>query len=290
MVLMYHRFSPKPGDWNRTPDDFRRDLETLYRQGYRLLPLQDLLDGRITTPRGYTPVILTFDDGWRSQFNYLKPRSQPVLDPDSAVGILLEFARRHPDMGLAGTFYLNANPFGQPPYAKQKLAWLVEHGFEIGNHTLDHLNLRRATAEAGTRNLARLALLVSSLLPGYRMETMALPFGALPHDQRVAWEGQADGVNYHYRAVLLVGANPAPSPFATGFDPLHLPRVQGSEQELGRWLAYFTAHPGERYVSDGDPATVTVPAGRQGLVDGARVAALGRKVVVSGAIAPAGQR
>lgn len=260
MILMYHRFSPRPGDWNRTPEAFRRDLDTLYREGYRLLPLRALLDGRITTPRGYTPVVLTFDDAWQSQFNYRVVAGKPQLDPDSAVGILTGFARRHPDMGLAGTFYLNANPFGQASFAREKLAWLVAHGFEVGNHTYDHLNLRRATPEAGARNLARLAALVASLLPGYRMDTMALPFGALPHQDQVAREGEADGLRYSYRAVLLVGANPAPSPFAAAFDPLHLPRVQASDPELGRWLAYFTAHPEERFVSDGDPGTVTVPA------------------------------
>ncbi|HHW13416.1 MAG TPA: polysaccharide deacetylase family protein, partial [Firmicutes bacterium] len=171
MILMYHRFSPKPGAWNRTPQEFRRDLEVLYRQGYRLLPLHDLLSGRITTPRGFTPVVLTFDDGWQSQFNYLTgPDGQAAVDSESAVGILAEFARRHPDMGLAGTFYLNANPFGHPALAQKKLRYLVSHGFELGNHTLNHANLRRITPEQGARELAQLAMLVAALVPGYRLE------------------------------------------------------------------------------------------------------------------------
>ncbi|MDI6870425.1 MAG: putative glycoside hydrolase [Bacillota bacterium] len=283
MILMYHRFSPRAAEWNRTPDEFRQDLETLYRQGYRLLSLRALLDGRITTPRGYTPVVLTFDDGWQSQFNYRTEGGRAVLDPDCAVGILEEFVRRHPDMGRAGTFYLNANPFGQPALAKQKLAYLAAHGYELGNHTLNHLNLRRAAPEAGTRELAQLALLVSSLLPGYEMDTMALPFGALPHDPRVARQGWDGRASYRHRAVLLVGANPAPSPYSSDFDPFNLPRVQASNRELGRWLAYFAAHPEQRFVSDGDPATVTVPAARAGEVDGARLKAQGRRLAVEGA-------
>lgn len=284
MVLMYHRFSPMPGDWNRTPEEFRRDLETLYRQGYRLLPLRALLDGKITTPRGFTPVVLTFDDAWQSQFNYLLSNGRPsILDPDSAVGILTEFARRHPDMGLAGTFYLNADPFGQPAYSQEKLAWLVANGFELGNHTYDHLNLRRATVEAGTKNLAQLARLVATLVPGYDMDTMALPYGAMPHDERVAREGESAGTAYRYRAVLLVGANPVPSPFSRSFDPYHLPRIQASEAELGRWLTYFSAHPEERFVSDGNPRTVTVPVARIENVEPGRLAAAGLKLAVVGA-------
>lgn len=279
MILTYHRFSPQPGDWNRTPQDFRRDLETLYRQGYRLLSLHDLLSGRITTPRGFTPVVLTFDDGWQSQFNYLAgPKGEVKLDPESAVGILAEFVQRHPDMGSAGTFYLNANPFGQPALARRKLRYLVSHGFELGNHTLNHANLRRTDPAAGARELAQLAMLISALVPGYRLETMALPFGAAPHDPRVAREGAFDGTAYRHRAVLLVGANPAPSPYAEAFDPFKLPRIQANGQELDRWLEYFQAHPERRFISDGDPATVTVPPDRAGEIDLARLKAERRRL------------
>jgi len=38
------------------------------------------------------------------------------------------------------------------------------------------------------------------------------------------------------------------------------PRIQAIERELAHWLGYFDRNPGERFVSDGDPDTVTVPA------------------------------
>lgn len=286
MVLMYHRFEPKPGDWNRTPADFRRDLETLYREGYRLLPLRDLLAGRITTPRGYTPVVLTFDDGWRTQCNYLEKDGKLEVDPDSAVGILEAFAKAHPDMGLAGTFYLNADPFGQPKLAKAKLEHLIGEGFELGNHTVNHTNLRQASAQVGRKEMAGMVTIINQLVPGHRMDTMALPFGALPHDRSVAVSGTVDGVSYHNKAVLLVGANPAPSPYATAFDPLNLPRVQGSEAELGRWLAYFRSHPEARFVSDGKADVITVPASRRGELGAGLPTEQGRKVEVLPAASP----
>jgi len=34
------------------------------------------------------------------------------------------------------------------------------------------------------------------------------------------------------------------------------------ESEISRWLDYFDRHPQERYVSDGDPATITIPQGQ----------------------------
>ena len=68
-----------------------------------------LVMGRIDLPRGASPVVLTFDDSATSQAALLEDGR---IDPDSAVGIMLEFARDHPDFRPAGTFYVNREPFG----------------------------------------------------------------------------------------------------------------------------------------------------------------------------------
>jgi hypothetical protein len=78
----------------------------------------------------------------------------------------------------------------------------------------------------------------------------------------VRWllRGSAKGTTYRHDAVLKVGGGAAPSPFSRAFDPVRLPRIQAIERELAHWLGYFERNPGERFVSDGDPDTVTVPA------------------------------
>jgi hypothetical protein len=43
-----------------------------------------------------------------------------------------------------------------------------------------------------------------------------------------------------------------------------LPRIQALESELKYWLSYFDQRPLERFVSDGDPGVITVPAALQG--------------------------
>jgi len=63
--------------------------------------------------------------------------------------------------------------------------------------------------------------------------------------------------------VLMVAGGPAPSPFSRSFDPVRLPRIQAVERELAYWIDYFDKNPGERFVSDGDPTAVTVPAARR---------------------------
>ncbi|MGH7418303.1 MAG: hypothetical protein ACREKB_11060, partial [Candidatus Rokuibacteriota bacterium] len=81
MILEYHKIDYPEERWTRTPENFRRDLETLYARGYRLLALNDLLDGRITLPAGTTPVVLTFDDSSPGQFRYLQRNGDLEIDP-----------------------------------------------------------------------------------------------------------------------------------------------------------------------------------------------------------------
>src|SRR5207245_2750606 len=56
MILEYHKIDYPEVRWTRTPENFRRDLATLYAKGYRLIALGDLLDGRIVLPAGTTPI------------------------------------------------------------------------------------------------------------------------------------------------------------------------------------------------------------------------------------------
>ena len=72
MILEYHKVDYPEATWTRTPENFRRDLETLYAKAYRLINLGDLLDRRFTLPAGTTPVVLTFDDSSPGQFRYLE--------------------------------------------------------------------------------------------------------------------------------------------------------------------------------------------------------------------------
>ena len=61
----------------------------------------------------------------------------------------------------------------------------------------------------------------------------------------------------------MVAGGAAPSPFTKAFDPARLPRIQALERDVNYWLTYFDKNPGERFVSDGEPTTVTVPASRR---------------------------
>jgi hypothetical protein len=111
---------------------------------------------------------------------------------------------------------------------------------------------------------------LSDRLPGYRPQTMALPLGALPHPSSLAVKGTWDGQSYRFAGVFLAGAEPAPSPFSTKWDPTAIPRIRTNPNwdgthdfTAGMWLDILERDPKLRYISDGNPARITFPRSKQ---------------------------
>jgi hypothetical protein len=224
-----------------------------------------MLDGKITVPAGTTPVVLTFDDSSPGQFRYVDKNGKAEIDPKSGVGILEAFIKEKPDFGRAATFFVlpgASRPnklFDQPEHEGRKLQFLVSQGYEIGNHTLWHANLGKYD-EATVRNqVAEAQVWVQRHVPDYKLRSLALPHGVYPKDLRWVQEGTAKGTTYRTDGVLMVAGGAAPSPFARTFDALRIPRIQAIEKDLAHWLKYFETTPSERYVSDGDQTTLTIP-------------------------------
>ncbi len=263
-VLMYHRVIGAPASiYDRTPEDFRAELERLAREKYVPVTTAELAAGRIDIPAGTHPVVLTFDDGDPTTIT-LGPDGTPA--PGSAVRILLDVAAANPGFRPVASMYVNAEPFGGGPAGTAALRWLHDNGFEIGNHTFGHTNLRTASPEKARQDIARGDAAIREAVPGYEPVTLALPFGARPRDPELA----VRGTGYDYTAALLVGANPAPSPFAEEFAPQAIPRIRsqgpdGKEAEFGSsvWLDKMAASPGSRYTSDGNPAVISYPTGKE---------------------------
>ncbi|MGH7483631.1 MAG: polysaccharide deacetylase family protein [Longimicrobiales bacterium] len=275
-ILEYHLFGDEEGRWQRSIERFREDLALLYTRGYRPITVSELVDGRIDLPAGLSPVVFTFDDASPSQFRYIEgPDGHPRIDPRSAVGVWLDFAARHSDWRNAATFCLLSNAeagrafFGNKGIDGQKSEWrhrklrfLVSQGFELCNHTLWHANLAKYDGAVVREQIARANMAIDSAVPGYRVRTFALPLGELPREPGLAragtWTDPASGrsISYRFDAILLVAGNPVPSPFDPAFNPLRLERVQVHADALVEVLDRLERS-GVRYVSDGNPDTVT---------------------------------
>ena len=264
--MEYHVVGDEEGRWSRTRSNFRRDLEMLYEQGYRLINILDYLDNNINVEAGFTPVVITFDDSNRSQFQLvIGSDGEWVADPDTAVGVFEQFIEEYPDFGHSLTFSVlpGADPpndlFGQPDLNGAQLNYLVERGHVLASHTLWHADLRALSKADVEEQLGRAQAMVDNLVKGYRLRILTLPYGGYP--QEVAWAktGSFDGTEYRHEMILMVGADPAPAPNHIEFDPFYTPRVQATQDEIDRVFGRFEQRPEERYVSDGDPRTITFP-------------------------------
>jgi len=292
MIVMYHDIQSEEKEWVRSRENFRNDLERFYREGFVLIRLSSYLRGEIDVPAGKTPLILTFDDATPGQFRFIEKEGQLVPDPGCAVGILLDFYAKHPDFGCAATFFIDfPAPFGVASQAGAKLKFLLENGMEIGNHTYNHRNLRESSPEQIAEELGKLAKTVKDMC-GYEVCSLALPYGGYPRYREVLASGVWEGSEYRNLGVLLVGAEPAPSPFSRNFKPLAIPRIRGSDEELSKWLAYFARNPSAKFVSDGEPDVITVPRSEENNLDpdrvGARAVLSYEKVPGYGQSVPAG--
>jgi peptidoglycan/xylan/chitin deacetylase (PgdA/CDA1 family) len=282
MVLMYHGIGNKETKWIRHRDNFAKDLETLYAKGYRPISLKDLVTNHITTKAGFTPIVLTFDDGRIDNFRVIRKKRKSFVDPTSAVGILERFHKSHPDFPLEATFFLyGKTPFGQERWLRYKLNYLIAKGMDIGNHTFNHGNLKFDKFQNPSR-IQRLigaeALFLEKNLtehPTYRVNTYALCNGRRPKDsllRQYLISGEYKGHEYSNIAIVKVGGGPSPSPATKEFRPFSIPRIRASDKQetclgLLGWIRHFDRHPELRYVSDGDPRTVTVPPHLQDTID-----------------------
>lgn len=251
MVLMYHQFGPDNTELQRPPASFRSDLERLHQQGFIPVNLIDLTEGLPNLKPGQKPVVLTFDDSHVSQFRLLE---DGTIDPESAIGILQQFHLEHPETWpLKGTFFvlldngIDSTLFGQADIAHEKLNWLVEQGFEVGSHTVTHLDLGVSNGYQVVEELARSQRELEMILSDYDVRSFAVPYGSMPLNKDYLSAGYFDGKWYTYANTVMAWGGPAASPHNPKFDPYRIPRIVVTDAELTRWLTYFENNPDKYY-------------------------------------------
>lgn len=264
-VLEYHLIGDKDSRWGRSRDGFRRDLELLYKRGYRPITVSQLVDRNFDIPAGTSPVVFTFDDASPGQFRYVEQSGTLEIDPQSGVGIWLAFAKQHTDWKNRATFCVLPGAdhghafFGDKGIDGQKTEWrfrklkfLVEQGFELCNHTLWHAQLNKYTDAMVQEQIGRGVMAIDSAVPGYRVRTFALPLGLWPKNRALASRGShtdkksGTTVRYQFDAVLEVSGPPSRSPNDPAFDAGKIPRIQVIGDNLAALLDRIEA---ERFVA-----------------------------------------
>ena len=278
-VMMYHGIIDKPSSetgntggnvdkdgYNRTAEAFRSDLEFYYKSGYRMIRLDDFVDGNIDVEAGMSPIILTFDDGNDNNIKILgkDDKGNLKIDPNSAVGVLEEFKKKYPDYNVTATFFVNGGIFNQPDYNEEIVKWLVDNGYDVGNHTISHVNFTKVDYNTSVMEVGKLYKMLDGIIPGKYVEIVALPFGS-PYNRDhsnypAVMDGEYDGYKYHTKAGLRVGWKASESCFDKEFDASFIKRIRaydnnGTEFDIEM---NFKLLDSTRYISDGNKDTIVV--------------------------------
>lgn len=261
--------------YTRTQEAFRNDLETYYQKGYRMIKLSDYIEGKIDVAYGYSPIILTFDDGNDNNIKVtgLDDDGNIIIDKNSAVGILEEFKKKYPDYNVTAIFFVTNALFNQPEYDEKILKWLVDNGYEVGNHTRGHDNFSKIDSTKTQETVGFIYNKLEDIIGDKYSKIVALPFGS-PYNKthenyKYILNGEYNGKSYQTVAALRVGWEAEISPFNKDFDKTFLKRCRAYDNngvdfdiEMNFRLLEKT-----RYISDGDNMTIVTSSSNEELID-----------------------
>ncbi len=281
-IMMYHQIidtEPKyiggnvdKDGYSRTSDAFLKDLEFYYEKGYRMVRLKDYIDGEINVPIGYSPIVLTFDDGNANNFKVIGKDSDGNLefDPKSAIGILESIKKKYPDYGVTATFFLNAELCNQKEYNEDIMKWLIKNGYDIGNHTTTHPDFTKISTEKTKEVVGKMYQKLESIIPDDYLKIVALPFGS-PYKKSHAnyayiLKGDYEGYQYETEAALRVGWESEVSPFDKTFDKTFLKRCRAYDNNGVDFdiEMNFKLLEKNRFISDGDSSIITIKESDKG--------------------------
>ena len=133
-ILMYHAISPAPAD-AALPDlyvpaaELSEQMKWLSDEGYHGVTLEQLFDAwENGEPIPRKPVVISFDDGLRSQY----VGAVPVL-------------RR---LGWPGVLNLKVESLDQGELTEEMVEEMIEAGWELASHTLTHADVSQLEGEA----------------------------------------------------------------------------------------------------------------------------------------------
>jgi peptidoglycan/xylan/chitin deacetylase (PgdA/CDA1 family) len=177
-ILMYHMISAaQPGHQFRglrvAPEMFEQQLKWLSEQGWTFVKMSQFRDHYAALPR--KSVALTFDDGFLDNYT----TAFPLLKKYDAVATLYLVINRHDNEweSRKKAHHNRGEILREPKLSDQQVQEMVDSGvFELGGHTIHHVNL--ATENASTRvwEITECRQLLQQQF-GVAVHSFAYPFG-----------------------------------------------------------------------------------------------------------------
>lgn len=252
--------------YHRTSESFNRDLEFYYNSGYRMIRLEDYVNGIIDVPLGKSPIVLTFDDGLENSLKVtgIDENDNIIIDPNCAIGILETFKKKYPDYNVTATFFVNGSLFRQSKYNDKILNWLINNGYDIGNHSYSHVDFTKINESNSSEEIGKLYSLLDKYIPNKYVNIVALPFGS-PYKKshknfNYIINSTYDDKEYKTISTLQVGWESNYSPFSINFDRTFIKRIRAYDNNGTNFdiTDNFNRLKNNRYISDGDKNKIVV--------------------------------
>ena len=141
---------------------------------------------------------------------------------------------------------------------------MVDNGYDIGNHTQTHLDIKKSSGDRVQKEIAYVYDELEKVIPGKYVKIIALPFGSpyvKTHDNfKYVLSTSYNGKTYETEAALRVGWEPEVSCFDKDFDKTFLKRCRaydnnGKDFDIDM---VFNMLKKNKYISDGDASTIVI--------------------------------
>ncbi len=210
VILMYHKVNPDPRQGGLglrvPPSKFDRQMKYLKTRGFTVLDMDSafshLRDGHPLPPK---PVVITFDDGYRDNYDF----AWPILKKYGFCATVY-----HVVNATGGYNFFDADRGSQP--RSPMLGWeeireMAASGtITFGVHTLDHCALTRLNTEEASRQIIGAKEVLEKEL-GCPADHFCYPYGA--YNQQLAEMVEAAG--FKTAVTCVRGVNqPGEDPFA----------------------------------------------------------------------------
>jgi len=221
---MYHYLSVPPPDadiyrldLSVTPDTFEAQMKYLASAGYHPIRISDLTDYLLNgTQLPSKPIVLTFDDGYRDNY-------------ENALPVLKKYK-------FPATFFIIAQFIDdqKPGYMTwDQVEDLAIEGMEIGSHTLDHIDLRGKSRSVQASEIAGSKAMIESRI-GTPVESFCYPSG----------QYDAQTISILRSTGYLAATTEIQGMYQSSNDTYQLRRIRVrgsySAADLAYWIKYFT--------------------------------------------------
>ena len=168
-VLCYHHINPsdllKDIYINTVPDEFEKQIKFLHSYGFRTILSKDI--PTLLAPaennilgENKKPVIITFDDGYKSVYDY----AYPIMKKYGFKGIIFLITDKIEND--TSKMYMN----------KDQINELIKEGWEVGSHTITHPKLNSISIEDISDEIKGSKDILEKMF-GIKVLSFAYPYG-----------------------------------------------------------------------------------------------------------------